>query len=156
MHKVTGVQGKHQGSRFAKGRRFQDSRAPMVTGLQESTVAGFHKAPRFPSSVAVTGFQGCNVTGQKLQACTRIPRMLVSKLFRVPRFQDSRVYRSRLFMVPLFQNLMTHETARRGKGRKMQNATASQLQQGTAVFHCLPKLQTIPARDPKQSGVVWG
>ena len=107
VHKVTGVQGKHQGSRFAKGRRFQDSRAPMVTGLQESTVAGFHKAPRFPSSVAVTGFQGCNVTGQKLQACTRIPRMLVSKLFRVPRFQDSRVYRSRLFMVPLFQNLMT-------------------------------------------------
>ena len=103
--------------------RFQRSRIPMlqgskVTGLQEST-AGFDcfKTPRFQSSgtgfQSSPGFQACNVRGHKLQTCTRIPRIQVSKVlgllqgFRVSGF-------------PRFQDLMTYETTRHVKERKMQ------------------------------------
>ena len=97
----------------------QDSNVAGFQGwLQEST-AGFDcfKTPRFQSSgtgfQSSPGFQACNVRGHKLQTCTRIPRIQVSKVlgllqgFRVSGF-------------PRFQDLMTYETTRHVKERKMQ------------------------------------
>ena len=116
--------------------------AEAVPGLQDSKVAPFQsymvpgihncKSPWF-QSYKVSEFQGCRVPDfsrvPRLQ-CHRakipsFPRMGVSKVlglmqdFKVSGFQGSRVCRSRFFRVSWSQDLMTHETNRQVKRRKM-------------------------------------
>ena len=125
-----------------------------ILRLQGSKVSRLQGSwnPRLQVSM-VAKLQDFRVPGlQGSRACTMIPRMQVSKFlgliqdwrvlrfkgFRVPRFQNSRVYRSRFFRVPWLGIAETWNSPAHYKKRKMQTIK-TKLKQNPQVLLWLPE-----------------